>query len=230
MPAPLFAPGCPWHALHALYPPNVDWCEEKLCSLVVTPFNSWSNAAYLLAAALMWRRAGRPMDPVLRLFAPAAVLTGVTSFAYHMSLNYFSQMVDFLGMYVFCMLILMANLQRLGKWPVGPRALAWYGAAVSALTAITAGSLLLHIPAQIYVAALVALIVWSELATQVRSRGYFWMGIGAMAVASTLSALDLSRVWCSAGNHWFQPHGAWHVVTAVALYLAYRHTRQAVRG
>ncbi len=228
MPANPFGPGCPWHALHMSYPPNVDWCEAKLCSLVVTPFNSWSNIAYLIAAALMWRQAGKVGGPVLRMFPLAAALTGAASFVYHVSLNSFSQMVDFFGMYVFCMLILMANMQRAGKWASGARGPRHYWAAVFGLTAISAVALLQQLPAQIAVGVLVMLIVLSELRLPARSRRYFWMGVAAMVFASTLSALDLTRVMCAADNHWFQAHGAWHIVTALALYLAFLHTDNAL--
>ena len=222
-----FGPGCPWYDLHRRFPPNIDWCEEKLCALVVTPFNSWTNLAYLIAAAFMWVGARHTRDTTLRLFAPVTTLTGITSFVYHQSLNAFSQVLDFFGMYAFCVLLLMSNLHRMRQWPSGGRSLQLYGLTVVALTGLTALSFMAGLPAQAYVALLIVLIIWSELVQGSASRHYFWLSVLAMAIAAVLSALDLARVWCTPANHWFQPHGAWHIVTALAIYLAFIHVRRA---
>jgi hypothetical protein len=32
--APPLPPGCPWSGFT---PPNIDWCEQELCALVVNP-------------------------------------------------------------------------------------------------------------------------------------------------------------------------------------------------
>ena len=139
-------------------------------------------------------------------------------------------LVDFAGMYVFCLLILMANLQRMGRWGVGIRAFGYYALAVGAMTAVSAIALRSGVPAQGFVAVLIGLIVWTELAQPAPTRRYFWLGLAAMMVASALSALDLARVICVAPNHWFQGHGAWHVMTALAIYLVFVHLRQTWRN
>lgn len=226
-PTAAFGPGCPWYDLHLRFPPNIDWCEEKLCAVVVTPFNSWTNIAYLIVAALIWTATRDTRDTAVRLFAPATALTGISSFIYHQSLNVFSQVLDFFGMYTFCVLLLMANLSRMHKWPHGAQGARRYWYLVTALTGLTALSFLIGIPAQIYVAVLIVLIIWTELAQYTPSRHYFWLSVVAMAVAAVFSALDLARIWCSADNHWFQPHGIWHIITALAIWLAFQHIRRA---
>jgi hypothetical protein len=226
---PAFGPGCPWFDLHTRFPPNIDWCEEKLCSLVVTPFNSWTNLAYLFAAILMWAGARRATEPVLRMFAPATAVTGLTSFVYHQSLNAFSQLLDFFGMFAFCTLLLMANLQRMRHWPQGNRGQALYWGSVIGLTGLTAVSLLLGIAVQLYVGVLILLIIGTELVQRPQSRRYFWASVLAMALASVLSFLDLTRTICEAANHWLQLHGLWHLLTAAAIYLAFMHIRLDLR-
>ncbi|MCW5630058.1 MAG: ceramidase domain-containing protein [Rhodoferax sp.] len=227
MTTPAFGPGCPWFDLHSRFPPNIDWCEEKLCALVVTPFNTWTNLGYLVVAVAMGLLARRCTQPALRLFAPATLLTGLGSFIYHQSLNLFSQLLDFMGMYTFCVLLLMANLQRMGRWPAGGAALPSYGLAVVALTALSAASFQLGLPAQGYVAILILLIVGTELAQAARSRRFFWASVLTMALAAVLSALDLTRTGCDAGNHWLQLHGLWHLLSAAAIGLAFLHLRLA---
>ncbi len=221
-----FAPGCPWHDLHARFPPNIDWCEAKLCTLIVTPFNSWTNLAYLFAAALMWALARRADAVAVRLFAPATAITGVSSFVYHQSLNAFTQLLDFFGMYACCVLLLMANLQRMRRWPDGTRGQAWYWRSVAALTALTGVSFWLGVAAQAYVGVLIVWVIATELAQPAQSRRWFWSAIGVLGVASVLSALDLTRTICNADNHWLQLHGLWHVLTAGSIVLAFLHIRQ----
>ncbi len=225
----LFGPSCPWFDLHTRFPPNIDWCEEKLCSVIVTPFNSWTNLAYLLAAALMWTAARRSNVTSLRLFAPVTALTGLSSFAYHQSLNLWTQLLDFFGMYAFCVLILMANLQRMHKWTDDNAGLKRYWLAVAALTVLTGISFWLGIAAQMYVAVLIAMIIATELRLHAASRRLFWLSVLTMAIAAVLSALDLTRTVCDATNHWLQLHGLWHVLTALAIYFAFLHTRLAMR-
>ena len=227
MNTPAFGPGCPWFDLHSRFPPNIDWCEEKLCALVGTPFTSWTNLGYLLVAVAMGLLARRCAQPALRLFAPATLLTGLGSFVYHQSLNLFSQLLDFMGMYTFCVLMLMANLQRMRRWPAGDSALATYGLAVVALTALSAASFQLGFPAQWYVGILILLIVGTELVQPARSRRFFWASVLTMAIAAVLSALDLTRTVCDAGNHWLQLHGLWHLLSAAAIALAFLHLRLA---
>ncbi len=226
---PVFGPGCPWFDLHARFPPNIDWCEEKLCAVVLTPFNSWTNLAYLIAAAMMWAGARRATEPALRLFGPATAVTGLASFAYHLSLNMFSQLLDFFGMYAFCILLLMANLRRLNRWPQGKRGQVRYWMAVTSMTALTALSFWVGIAAQLYIGLLIVLIIVTELAQQTRERHFFWSSVLVMVVASVLSALDLTRTVCDAANHWLQLHGLWHLLTAIAIYLAFLHIRLAIR-
>ena len=230
MTTPAFGPGCPWFDLHARFPPNIDWCEEKLCAFVVTPFNSWTNLAYLIAAVLMWAGARRATEPALRLFGPATAITGLASFAYHLSLNMFSQLLDFFGMYAFCILLLMANLRRMQRWPDGKRGQTMYWMAVVAMTGLTAVSFWVGIAAQWYVGLLIVLIIVTELAQQAPVRHFFWFSVLVMVGASALSALDLTRTVCAAADHWLQLHGLWHVLTAIAIYLAFLHIRRVVEG
>jgi len=226
MTSPLL-PGCPWYDLHAKYPPNVNWCEEKICSIILTPFNTWTNLAYVLVGLWIWKKTRNSTNSVHRLFSSAAILVGVTSFVYHMSLNAFTQVFDFFGMYLFCVLMLMSNLSRMNRWPTdqnGKKGLQYFWFSVLALTAITYLSVLIHFPVQLYVLGLIIAIVYTELIQKVKSRRYFWLSLAAMIFGAIISALDVTHILCWPENHWFQGHGIWHIVTAVALYFAFLHS------
>lgn len=54
-------------------PPNVDWCEQELCSWITNPADTWSNLAYLAFGVLMileTRRGAGAHRGELRLFGP----------------------------------------------------------------------------------------------------------------------------------------------------------------
>ena len=226
-----FGPGCAWYDLHQQYPPNIEWCEEKICSLFVTPFNTWSNLAYIIVGFLIWNKTRNSSSRLLRFFSVASVLVGASSFVFHMSLNYFTQIFDYFGMYVFCILMLMSNLTRMGRWPKGNSAFYRFWLCVVGLTLLTCLSVMVHFPIQLYVLLLVIAIVRTELIQKItppKNRNNFWWSVAFLIVAALLSALDLSRILCWPDNHWFQAHGTWHVITAVSLYFAYLHARQFV--
>ena len=221
-----FLPGCPWYDLNSKYPPNISWCEEKICSYFVTPFNTWTNLAYLLVAFLIWRKAKNSQSNVLRFFSAAAIWVGTSSFVFHMSLNSFTQVFDYFGMYVFLTLMLMSNLSRMGKWGSGSKGKQQFWLATFALTLITYGSTLVHFPIQLYVVVLIIAIMRTELIQKVESRKYFWMSVAALLVAAVISALDLTRVLCWPENHWFQGHGMWHIINSASLYFGFLHASQ----
>jgi len=222
----LFQPGCPWYDLHIQYPPNIDWCEEKLCSWIVTPFNTWTNVAYSLIGLSIWIKMRKSPSAFLRFFGPASFIVGLTSFIYHASLNLFTQVFDFFGMYVFCVLLIMFNLARAGKWPAPPRAFVRFWIWVVGLTAFTVVSYFIHFPIQLYVLFLIMTILVTEFKATAPSRKYFWYTVVAMAVAVTFSALDHAGIICSPENHYFQGHGVWHLLGAVALWTSFQHYRQ----
>jgi hypothetical protein len=225
-----FLPGCPWYDLHAKYPPNVDWCEEKLCSWIVTPNNTWTNLAYIFLGLYVWAKMRNSKSHLMRFFGPAVTIVGISSFIFHASLNQFTQVFDFFGMYTFCMLLIMFNRARADKWHPMPHAFRVFWAWVVGITAVTILSVLVHLPIQFYVVFLIYGIIYTEFKAEPPGHGehrhYFWLTVITLGVAELLSILDLKRVLCNPTNHYFQGHGAWHVLAALALWFSFKHYRQ----
>ena len=225
----IFQPGCPWYDLHSQFPPNVDWCEEKVCSLIVTPYNAWTNLAYLFFGLLMWNRSKNTSNDILKFFGKASIIVGISSFLYHMSLNAFTQVFDFFGMYLFTMIVIMSNQTRAKKWPNGKNAFKRFWYLVGGLTFSTVIALSFHFPIQLFIGVLILLIIWTEFNQKTNNRKFFWISLVMMFVGAILSAMDVSRLLCWPENHFFQAHGTWHLITAWALYFAYRHAEEAAR-
>ena len=221
--------GCPWSGWT---PPNVNWCEQELCSWVTNPAGTWSNLAYVVLGLWMIREARAASErggPNLAALGPASILVGVLSGIYHASYTYFLQFFDFVGMFVFCFTVISENALRLG-W-VGPsRKLAFFVGGVVGFSALVPLLTELGIAIQPLVAFLIALALGQELTLRrrARERGLhveyrpFWIGLGFLAAGGLFSALDVTRVWCDPTNHWLQGHAVWHVLTAIALFAFFR--------
>ena len=229
--APPLPPGCPWSGWT---PPNVDWCEEELCSLVVNPADTWSNLAYLaLGAWMIWQtRRIPPADRTasLALFGPASLVVGVFSLVYHASYTYFFQFFDFVAMFLFCFTVITANALRLG-W-IGPeRSRAFLVAGVAGASALVPLVGETPFPIQGLVAVLIAAILVQEAVLRARARGRVRYGAFALALAllggaAAASLADVTRTFCDPANHWLQGHALWHVLSAASLCALFHFYRQ----
>ena len=221
-----FQAGCPWFDLYTKFPPNVEWCEEKLCSWIVTPNNTFTNLAYMLIGFFIWRQMKDAKSAILRFFGPIVVMVGVTSFVFHMSLNFFTQVFDYIGMYAFCVLLIMCNLARLNCWPKPPKAFVAFWLSIVGLTALTILMYFVHLPYQAVVLLLIFVIIGTELKAKASTRYYFWAAVGCLFVAVNFSGLDHERILCTPENHYFQGHGFWHVLGSISLWCSYQHYLQ----
>lgn len=227
----LLKPDCPWTPLREWGGlPNVKWCEETLCAWISEPANTWSNVAFLVAAAALWVMVRRDPERTQRFWATATFWVGTTSLVYHASVAFVTQVLDFWGMYFFFGLVLLLNLVRLGALKSASlfRVL-W--ALILGLTALTVVIAKLGLPVQGIVGVLLlGTLVTEALATR-RARGpvahRFLLGaLAFIFVAGVFSASDASRAFCTPSNHVIQGHAIWHVLNAVGIVLAHLHYRQ----
>ncbi|MBM4383677.1 MAG: ceramidase domain-containing protein [Deltaproteobacteria bacterium] len=215
--APALPPGCPWSGFT---PPNVDWCEREACAWIVNPAEAWSNVAYLLGALAMWRLARTSSSGDLAHFAPASLAVGAFSFAYHASYTWLLQFFDFVGMFVFCFLVLARNAVRLG-WIAPQRERAAWLAGTVAASACVPPLFYAGVPIQATVFVLILGSVAQELALFRRrdasaSYASYWAALALLAAASAFSLADVTRAWCDPES-WLQGHALWHVLSAAAL-------------
>ncbi|MCC6335776.1 MAG: ceramidase domain-containing protein [Myxococcales bacterium] len=224
-------PECPWTPLReATGLPNVKWCEETLCSWIAEPANTWSNVAFLVAAAALWWLTRKEASRTLRFWGPATFWVGITSLVYHASVTFLTQVFDFFGMYFFFGLVLLLNLVRLGTLPKEALFKVLYPL-ILALTGVT----VLVAKAGLPVQGIVGLLLLSTLATEVlasrRATGavahrFLFGALFFIFVAGLFSASDASGAWCVPGHHVFQGHAIWHVLNAVGIVFAHFHYRQ----
>jgi hypothetical protein len=219
--APALPPGCPWSGFT---PPNVDWCEAELCGWITNPVNTWSNLAYLVLGVAMWRIARASGRSELTLFGPASVAVGVCSGVYHASYTWMLQFLDFVGMFVFCFVVMTRNALRL-RW-IGPRRqVAFFATGVAVASAAVPPLFEIGFPIQATVAALVFTLIGQEIAlrrtTRADYRPYF-AALGLLGAGAVCSLLDVTRAWCDPADHLLQGHAAWHLLSAASLFALFR--------
>lgn len=224
-------PVCPWVPLREWGGlPNVKWCEETLCAWVAEPANTWSNVAFLIAAAALWWVNRSDPSRTVRFWAPATFWVGMTSLVYHASVAFVTQVFDFWGMYFFFGLVLILNLVRMGtlsKQRLFP--VLW--AVIFGLTAFTVLVAKAGLPVQGIIGVMLVGILATEVIASRRSatpvkHTYLFASLALIVVAGSFSASDASRAWCDPTSHVFQGHAIWHVICAVSIAAAHVHYRQ----
>jgi hypothetical protein len=224
---------CPWYPAAELFgSPNVKWCEETLCHWVSEPANTWSNVLYLLVAFYIWWSAHKTKQKELIWLAPAMFIMGLFSLIYHMSNNYFTQMMDFIGMYLFVFWLIVLNFRRLNWISKAKQVHLMVGLSLSC-TVLVHIMYITHIKFQIIIAiAVLAILVTEYLCFKRKDKpikyGFLSIGVIFVGLAQAFSLMDLARVeWvCDPQNHWFQGHASWHVLGAIGLTFAYKHWEQ----
>lgn len=197
------------------------YCERTDPGLWSEPLNAASNAAFLVAAALILRHArapegGAPFDA--RLLAALVALVGAGSFLFHTFATVWAAWLDVLFILGFIYAFLARFLARVAGWgrvaTVG--GLAAYWLAAKALTAPfppgTLNGSTDYLPPFLALAVLAVWARWRGHAAAARLAA----AAGLFAVALGFRTVDLA--WCPAwplGTHAF-----WHGLNAVVLWLA----------
>ena len=220
MNVPPLPEGCPWSTWT---PPNIDWCEENLCAIVVNPAGTYSNLAYILFGAWMTYALRSHPDRLLRWFGPVAIVVGLLSGIFHASYTFFFQFFDFVAMFLFAFLPLVLNFRRIGMVKE-KHSLRWYFFGVVGMSLLVPIGFAIAAPIQMLVFGLIVVIIGQEIYIRVRkipaaALGVFLAGLALLATGATFSALDLSRVYCDPTDHIFQGHAYWHLLTAAALWV-----------
>lgn len=225
-------PSCPWYPYAgSVGAPNIKWCEETVCAWISEPANTWSNIAYLVAAAfIMWRAYKGGHNSLLRLFGPIVFIMGSISFIYHMSNFYGTQILDFVGVFLLVSWTSGMNLIRAGK--LKPKRLVPYIIAYNVLNVV-----LVHLMygAGLKFQFLMLIGAFFILATEMLASKklevkYHWFvtSLTLLTLAITCSILDYSRVWCDPNLHglFSQGHAWWHWISSVAMVTIYLHYSQ----
>lgn len=233
----LFGPNCPWYRMYELFgESNVKWCEERVCTWFNEPANTWSNLAYILVAGLILKSACKETNPsaatVQKRYGWAVFIMGAFSFWYHASNNYFTQIFDFIGMFIWLVYLMIINLKRLG-YANSKNAFPLYITFIALLTAVIPVLKSADIKFQILIPILGLALSGSEYLIYSRTKvaerlnyRWFFAGLMTIIVALGFSIGDAKRIMCNPQNHFLQGHAIWHVVAALGIYFVFLFYRQ----
>jgi hypothetical protein len=223
---------CPWHSFtEAVGAPNIKWCEETLCGWITEPANTWSNLAYILASFIIFRFMKDEKSAELKFLAPTMFVMGLFSLAFHLSNNYVSQMLDYVGMFFFLNWLGILSLKR-GKIIKEKLLVPLYLVLSFTQIALVHLFYLNELKYQNLVLVSIGMTLFSELYLFVKNQkphNYFYLGLFIVGLAQLCSLLDSKRIFCYPENHWFQLHAAQHILSAIGLTIATLHYRQKSR-
>jgi hypothetical protein len=215
-------PSCPWYSIaESQGAPNIKWCEETLCQWVSEPANTWSNIGYLIVGIVTFYLALKNKeDKNLKMYGPIIFIMGAMSLFYHMSNFYGSQILDFVGMFLFVGWAIGVNLIKRNKIKTLLPFLIMF---TIANTAIMHVMYLKEIKFQALILVSAFIIIFTEI-----NRKSFWflLSLGFLIGAFSFSIMDGQRIWCDPQNHVLQGHAVWHILAAFATFTVYKHYTQ----
>lgn len=215
-------PGCFWHQYAERFGvPDIKYCEETLCQFISEPANTWSNLSFIIVGLIIFFKVQRHQNDsrFVELYGLNTIFVGATSFFYHLSNNFLTQFIDFLGMYAFFGLLLLGNLELLGKIKKA-KLLPIYLLSFIPYSALFFTFRYLGIPVQLSMALIVGGgLITKFLVVRVYSISLKWLfiALGIFGLALTCQVLDINRVWCDPSNHWLQFHGLWHIFNGLGM-------------
>lgn len=184
-----------------------NWAEDTRrirCRFPIAPLNTWSNAAYLLAALWLILTAH---DDTRWVMAAALTLLGIGSAGYHGTKTTGWNNLDWAGMFA-CMTVLVVH----GLFPRAP------GLALGA-TSITVVVTALYAWSRHFDLMMGGLFLAAAIPSALHGNAALVLLATALfAVAYGCWQLDQRRVLTRTG------HALWHVLTGAAMALLYRAT------
>lgn len=222
---------CPWYPYAQMFgAPNIKWCEQTICSWISEPMNTWSNLSYLIAAIYLFYRVSKNKSTENFWFAPAMLLMGAFSFVYHLSNIYLTQVLDFLGMFLFTFWPLTLNLKRL---EIIDRTHYLKVMAILTVSFLVFVQLMyvFHYKYQFLIVLIALAIFATEFLCFKRQEiqiNYtnFKVAVVFLILAQTASLLDVTRTVCFTDSSLPQGHAIWHVLSCISLVFVYHHYEQ----
>ena len=192
------------------------YCERVDPSFWSEPVNAVTNLAFLIAAAIMWRRTAGARSPVQAVLIALLLAIGVGSGLFHTFATRWALLADVVPIGLFILAYLFAanrDYWRMRPWAaaLGTAAFVPYAAATGPAFAALP---FFEVSAGYWPVALLIAIYGALLMGRAPATGWGLL-IGAAILAVSLTARSVDEAFCAAvprGTHWL-----WHVLNAVML-------------
>lgn len=191
------------------------YCERMDAGFWAEPVNALTNAAFFVAALLVWRLQSKPST----VFAVLIALIGLGSFAFHTWANRMTAVMDIaaIGLYLIAFAYCIPR-----QWNRHSRLIS--SASILFLFAcITLSSLIVSnmkvsfpwLPSGLYLGAWLALTTYASITQKQHPSAARWLWIAVVIFPSSLLFRQIDNAWCelTGGTHWL-----WHVLNAIVLW------------
>ena len=215
---------CPWDGFeHA----SISFCEQRLCSWIVEPANTWSNIGFVLVGLwILWKEA-RSRRPDLLMVGVTAVFVGINSALFHATGTRWGEVVDVSAMYLISSLFIVLSAQRL--WNISSvfmiSSYVVLAGSTSAAMVFSGSNGIILFALHITAAVLLESAFFKRSKDSVKFTNLAFMAI-CFSVAFTSWKLDISKVICNPDNHIFGGHALWHFGNALCLWFYYGYQSQ----
>ena len=219
---------CPWNGFE---PATISFCEQRLCSWVVEPANTWSNIGFVLVGLLILLREFRCQRPDLMMIGITAVAVGINSSLFHASGTRWGEIVDVSAMYFISSLFIVLSIKRI--WHLSSvTMISWYvtlAASTSAAMVLFGSNGIILFGLHITAAVLLEGYFYRSSTNRVKFVNLAFMAL-CFGISFTAWKLDISKVICDPNNHVFGGHALWHLGNALCLWFYYRYQTQFKKG
>jgi uncharacterized protein (DUF486 family) len=197
--------------------PIFDYCERTDPSLFSEPLNALSNAAFFIAAWLLWRNYKKAQQPMNVTLLALITCIGIGSTAFHVSPSRLTMLGDVVPIALFVMFSLYVCMRNLLNLSV-----AW--ASVLILLFAVANRLVDLVPApyrfngSIGYFPCLASLIFIALALRHRhhpASSHFFKIVGLFIISLTFRSVDF--IICQAFP--FGTHFLWHLCNGVVIYM-----------
>ncbi len=210
---------CPWSSFESA---GVSFCEQRICSLVVEPSNTWTNIGYFLVALFIFYRTYKENLGPLVLIGLSTLFVGIGSTLLHMTGTFWAEVIDVAGMYFISSFMIVLNLNRFKKLTYY-KMYFLYGC-VSFLSVLCIYYLrkwgyVLFIW-HVYFIILLEILIFLRDQDHLQLSDYTPLLKGGIlfALAFLFWNLDFHKVVCNPNQHILQGHGLWHILNSLTIY------------
>ncbi len=220
---------CPWYDMEQQFgPANVKWCEERVCALINEPANTWSNLFFILVGLFLIYRGYKSQTSSMKkfniLFGTTVTIMGSFSFIYHATNNYFTQILDFVGMYFYVYFLLCISLYHFKMMKARNAFYAFFCFVIVSIALIPA-SRYIHFPYHAIVGFAAVALTMLQVRGWLTDKNYpkkdLLICLGFFALGAGFSYSDVSRLFCDPSNHFVQGHAIWHLCSALGTWFSY---------
>ncbi len=211
---------CPWQQ----FPEQIDlrsFCEERLCSWIVEPANTWTNIGYLIVAILIFRSQTENKE-AQKIFWRATFALFLGSTFFHMSATVMGKMADVAAMFLLSVGILCLSLKRLIKLKDPATELIYFSLLAFSLLFLFIfkfGNIVFA--SQLIASCLIEFYLAFKKRSSISGKT-FLLAITTAAVAFLFWNLDVTKIYCDPHNHFINGHGLWHLLAALAIFLLFK--------